>query len=73
MPRSTCSPSDTSSVAVSAATAPETGTSWPSGRHSPSNRADQVDLEADGGEVQPVGGADIAPQYLAQMQRRTKA
>src|ERR671910_2423832 len=38
MPRSTCSPSGTSGVVVSAATAPEISPDRPSGRHSPSSR-----------------------------------
>ena len=71
MPRSTCSPSGISDLVVSAATAPEISTERPSGRHSPSSRL-QVDRRADGREVQPVGRADIAPQYLAEMQRRAE-
>jgi len=34
--------------------------------------ADQIDGGADGGEVEPVGGADIAPQHLAQMKRHAE-
>jgi hypothetical protein len=57
MPRSACSPSGTSGVVVSAASAP---------RSAPTRRG------ANGAEVEPVGRADIAPQYLAQMQRRAE-
>src|SRR5580704_15144364 len=59
MPRSTCSPSGTSGVVVSAATAPEISTDRPSGRHRPSSRLTRLYRRADGGEVQPVGRADI--------------
>jgi hypothetical protein len=72
MPRSTCSSSGTSSMAVLAVTAPEISTDRPSGRHSPSSRLTRSTAGADGGEVQPVGRADIAPQDLAQMQRRAE-
>ena len=30
--------------------------------------ADEIDRGADGGEIEPVGGADIAPQNFAEMQ-----
>src|ERR1700684_2494376 len=33
---------------------------------------DKIDGRADGGEVQPVGSADIAPQHCAEMQRHAK-
>src|SRR4029077_10538641 len=42
---------------------------WPA---QPLNPADKVDGGADGVEVQPVGSADIAPQHLAEMQRRAE-
>jgi hypothetical protein len=67
MPRSTCSPSGTSGVMVSAATAPEISTRLAERPAQPLQPADQVDREAGGGEVQPVGRPDIAPQYLAQL------
>ena len=38
----------------------------------PLHPAKQVDRGADRGEVQPVGRADMAPQDLAQMQRRAE-
>ena len=34
--------------------------------------ADEVDRGADGGEIKPVRGADIAPQDFAEMQRRAE-
>ena len=68
MPRSACSPSGISGVAVSAAKAPETRSALPSGRHRPSRRLTRL-TGADGREIEPVGRADIAPQDLAEMQR----
>src|SRR5262249_37635519 len=35
----------------------------------PFQPADEVDGRADRGEIEPVGGADIAPQYFAEMKR----
>ena len=42
------------------------------GSAQPLQPAHQVDGGADGSEVQPVGRTDIAPQYLAEMQRRAE-
>ena len=39
---------------------------WPAQSLEP---ADEIDRGADGGEIEPVGGADIAPQEFAEMQR----
>jgi len=58
MPRSTCSPSGTSDVVVSAATAPEISTERPSGRHSPSSRLTRLTAGFDrvAGAVHAFGG-----------------
>jgi len=72
MPRNACSPKGTIAVVVSAAKTPEASTLRPRGRHSPSSRLTRFTAGADRGEVEPVGGADIAPQHLAQMQRRAE-
>ena len=68
MPRKRCSPRGINAVVVSAATVPETSTVRPSGPAQPFEPADEVDCWPDRGEVQPVGGADIAPQHFAEMQ-----
>ena len=38
----------------------------------PLQPTDEVDCGADRGEIQPIGRTDVAPQYLAEMQRRAE-
>jgi hypothetical protein len=72
MPRSTCSPSGTRGVVVSAAERP-ISTDRPSGQHSPSSRLTRLTGGRLGGELQPRSTApDIAPPDLAEMQRAPK-
>ena len=59
-------------MVVSAATAPGISTERPSGRHSPSSRLTRFTAGPIAAEIQPVGGTDIAPQHLAEMQRRAE-
>ena len=72
MPRSLCSPSGISGCCRFLSEGPgeqHRATERPAQAFQP---ADQVDGGADGGEIQPVGGADVAPQHFADMQRRAK-
>ena len=71
MPRSTCVPRAINGASVSAANAPDTRTAFPSGRHSPSNRLTKLSRD-DRREIQTIGGANIAPQYLAEVQGGAK-
>ncbi len=43
-----------------------------SGRHRSSQTADQIDGGANCREIQPIGGADVAPQHCAAMQRNAE-
>ena len=68
MPRKACVPSAISGAVASAAKAPEIRTARRAAGIGP-RPADQIDGGADCREIQPVGGADSAPQHLAKMQR----
>ena len=68
MPRSACSPSGMSAAEVLGGEGARDEDRLPKRPAQPLEPADQIDGRADGGEIEPIGGADIAPQDLAEMQ-----